>query len=67
MSVFKYCPILGLRYWKFPTPMADALRTDLKQFHPSIKDRNVIKSSRQFKTQHKENGRITKPIRGEDE
>lgn len=58
MSVFDYCPILGLKGWKFPTPMADALRDDLKQFHPSIKPRNIIKSNRRFKTQHKKNGRL---------
>lgn len=66
MIIFEYCPILGLKHWRFigvSSVRAAPEKTNHK-FPSSIQN---VKFSRIFKTQHKENGRISKPIRGEDE
>jgi hypothetical protein len=65
MVIFEYCPILGLKNWKF---IGESIRVDpveLPHKFPSSKENSTF--CRTFKTQHKANGRITKPTRGEDE
>jgi len=58
MIVFKYCPILGLKECKFPEEEKEIISANFKNFNPLIKDRNIIKGRRPFKTQHKENGKL---------
>jgi len=65
MVIFEYCPILGLKNWKF---IGDSIRVDpVAKNHKLASIIQNVKFSRTFKTQHKHNRRITKPIRIEDE